>query len=157
VTPPVGSTARTALEERARQIRRKRPADAPPADPRATNTDTPEVEVITGTKRQADTSVADIDPQSGDGADVAALVIAHSAEDNDELTAEKVGCQSGGTRVFAAPVEVGVLLATGVEGCSVPRHATRPQRHGLQQRIFGNRIPREELEWKEIGSGMWDR
>ena len=33
----------------------------------------------TGTNRQADTSVADINPQSGDGADLAALVFAPSA------------------------------------------------------------------------------
>ena len=59
--------------------------------------------------------------------------------------------------MFAASVEVGALLATEVEGCSVPRHATRSQRHGPEQRIFGNRVPREELEWKEIGSGMWAR
>ena len=111
----------------------------------------------TGTKRQAETSVADIDPQSGDGVDVAAPVFAPSAEVGDSLTADKVGCQLGGTRVFAASVEVGALLTTGVSGGSVPRPATRPQRLGPEQRIFGNRIPREELEWKEIGSGMWAR
>jgi hypothetical protein len=70
---------------------RKRAADEPPDDPRATNADTPEVEVIAGTKRQADTSVADIAPQSGDGVDVAAMVIAHSEEAGDELISEKVG------------------------------------------------------------------
>ena len=35
--------------------------------------------------------------------------------------------------------------------------ARRAQRHGPEQRIFGNRIPRDELEWREIGSGMWAR
>ena len=45
VTPPVGSTAKTALEERARQLRgQKRSADVPPDDPRTTNTDMSEVE-----------------------------------------------------------------------------------------------------------------
>ena len=33
----------------------------------------------------------------------------------------------------------------------------KPQRHGPAQRIFGERIPQEELEWREIGSGMWAR
>ena len=35
--------------------------------------------------------------------------------------------------------------------------AKRPQRHGPEQRIFGDRIPRDELEWRQIGSGMWAR
>ena len=56
------------------------------------------------------------------------------------------------TRAIAAP-EVGALLA-GVIGGSGPRQATRSQWHGPEQRIFGNRIPREELEWKQMGSGM---
>ena len=81
----------------------------------------------TGTKRQAETSVADIDPQSGDGAVVANLVLAHSGVGGELFG--KVGCQSG-TRVIAAP-EVGALLA-GVAGGSGSRHAT-------------------------IGSGMWAR
>ena len=46
-------------------------------------------------KRQADTSVADIDPHSGDGAEVAALVFAAPAEIGAVLAAGVVGCQSG--------------------------------------------------------------
>jgi hypothetical protein len=53
VTPPVGSEAREQLIARARQMR-KRAADAPPDDPRTTNTDTPEVEPPRGSKRQAE-------------------------------------------------------------------------------------------------------
>ena len=108
----------------------------------------------TGTKRQAETSVADIDPQPGDGADVAILVFAAPAEVGALLPAGVVGCQSG-PRVIAAPAVVGDLLAVGVTGCPVPKLAMRPQRHGSEQRIFGDRIPRQELEWKQIGSGMW--
>ena len=98
-----------------------------------------------GTRRQADTTVADIDPQGGDGSDVAALVIAAPAEVGDPLAAGVVGCQSS-ARVTALSAEAGDLLAAEVVGCSAPRQATRPQRHGPEQRIFGNRIPREELE-----------
>ena len=105
-------------------------------------------------KSQAETSVTDIDPLSGDGADVAALDFAAPAEVGGSLAAGEVGFQFGGARVLAASVEVGDLLATEVDGCSVPRPATRLQRHSPEQRIFGSRIPKEELEWKEISSGM---
>ena len=57
--------------------------------------------------------------------------------------------------MIAAP-EVGVLL-TGVVGGSGSQKAKQPQRHGPEQRILGNRILTEELEWKQIGAGMWAR
>ena len=54
VKPQVGSAGRAALEERARQFRgQERGDDAPPDDPRTTNTDTPEVEPSRGSKREA--------------------------------------------------------------------------------------------------------
>ena len=87
-----------------------------------------------------------------DIANMSNLVIAHPGV--GDLLSGKVGCQSR-DRVIAAP-EVCVLLA-GVIGGSGPEQAARPQRHGPEQRIFGNCIPREELEWKQIGSGMWAR
>ena len=40
---------------------------------------------------------------------------------------------------------------------AVPLGNRKPQRHGPEQRIFGERIPRDELEWRQIGSGMWAR
>ena len=83
----------------------------------------PEVVVETsGTKTQADTTVADINPQSGAGADVAALVFAAPAEVGDLRAAAVVGYQSG-TRVFAPSAEVGDLLTAEVVGCPVPRPA----------------------------------
>ena len=135
-----GSAGPSTASAPASASRKRRPeVDIEDIDPNAgADASSPSVVVeAPGTKSQAERSVADIDPQSGDGTDIANLVFAHPGV--SDLLPGKVGCQSR-TRAIAAP-EVGVSL-TGVVGGSDSHKAKQPQRHGPEQRIFGNRIPR---------------
>ena len=130
--------------------RKRRPSvDIRDLDPNAGDTaDAPTVvEERTGTKRQAETAISDIDPRAGDGADIS---LADASAQRGTMPGAVLGGQSG-QRATASPqrgsIPGGVVCGSG----------RRLQRHGPERRIFGNRVPRDELEWRQIGSGMWAR
>ena len=100
----------------------------------------------TGTKRQSETDISEIDPRAGDGTDI-------SVVDASMQRGTKPGIVLGdqdGQRASASPQRGST--PGGVAGGSGNR---KPQRHGPEQMIFGERIPRDELEWRQVWSGMW--
>ena len=133
--------------------RKRRPeVDTEDLDPRAGgDAHIPEVVIETsGTKRRADRAVADIDPSAGDGTDVS---LVDASPQRGTMPGGVPGDQ--GNRAIASLGD-GDPLA-GLPGVAGGPTSVRRQRHGPAQRIFGDTIPHEELQWKQIGSGMWAR
>ena len=147
---PVQSPAAESAGSDQTTSRKRRPSiDIRDLDPNAgDDADRPAVvEERESRKRQAETAVSDIDPQAGDGADIS---LADAAPQRGTKPGGVLGGRQG--QVAIASPQRGTMPG-GVAGGS----GKRAQRYGPEQRIFGNRIPRDELEWRQIGSGMWAR
>ena len=103
-------------------------------------------------KRQADSTVADIDPSAGAGTDVS---VVDASPQRGSTPGGVLGNHEANRTIASMDGGDPVSGLTMVAGGATSK--VKPQRHGPAQRIFGNIIPQDELQWREIGSGMWAR